>query len=383
MTTGLHIFISAGEASGDLLGANLAKAIITKSPNTVLTGMGGQRMRSAGVDLKVDSKRLAVVGLFEIITHLPDIWLTLRRIKQHLKTSKPDLVILIDFPDTHFIISKMAKKLGIPVLYYVSPQIWAWRSGRIKHIQKYIDHMAVLFAFEEKLYQRAGVPVDWVGHPLIDIVKPTMTPQESFNHFELDCNKRIIALFPGSRHSEVSMHLPILIETAKLIRASHSDVQFVIPLANSIDAALLNETPDWIIICRGHLYDLLQITHCALAVSGTVTLEIALMQVPLCILYKLKPLTYQIANKFINVEHIGLCNIVAEETVAKEFVQQEANPQALSDGIKMLLNNEELHQQQQDKLQKVRQNLGPGNGAEKVANIALRMCNPVNDISKI
>lgn len=365
-----HIFISAGEASGDLLGANLAKALFNASPNIQLTGMGSTRMEKAGVDICIDSKKLAVVGLFEVITHLPDILKVLRRIKKHLKNTRPNLVVLIDFPDTHFIISKMAKKLGIPVLYYVSPQLWAWRPKRIKHIQKYVDHMAVLFAFEKALYEKAGVPVTFVGHPLVDVVKPSMSKEATFKYFQLNPKKRFVALLPGSRQSEITMHLPILIEMAKTLYTSHPDVQFVLPLASHLNESDLPELPDFITVCRDHLYDLLQISHCAIAVSGTVTLEIAMMDTPFCIFYKLNALTYQVAKRFVDVKYIGLCNIVAQEMVAKEFVQEEATPNALALEIKRLLDDTDYYQKKQTQLNKVKENLGPGDGAKKVASIA-------------
>ena len=185
-----NIFISAGEASGDLLGANLARALLQKNPQLKLTGMGGKQMRDAGVSIQFNAEKLSVVGVTEVFTHLPSILSTWHAIKKYLREAKPDLVILIDFPDTHFRFLKTLKKLGIPVLYYVSPQIWAWRSGRIKTIKKYVNHMAVLFSFEEKIYREANVPVTFVGHPLGELVKPSMTKEQAYDF----SNKNIASL---------------------------------------------------------------------------------------------------------------------------------------------------------------------------------------------
>jgi lipid-A-disaccharide synthase len=209
------IFISAGEASGDLLGADLACALHQKNPDIKLVGMGSDRMRNAGVTIAFDSKLLSVVGLFEVVRHLPRILYTLHRIKKYLRKIKPSLVILIDFPDTHFHIMKYAKKIGIPILYYVSPQIWAWRSGRIHQLKKYVNHMAVLFSFEAKIYRDAKIPVTFVGHPLANIVKPTLSKTDAYNFFNLDVKHPIITLLPGSRNSEIRYHLDVMCDSVK------------------------------------------------------------------------------------------------------------------------------------------------------------------------
>lgn len=333
-----NIFISAGEASGDLLGADLARALLKKNPALHLSGMGGQRMREAGVAIQFESEKLSVVGISEVITHLPRILLTWRAIKKYLATTKPNLIILIDFPDTHFRIMKAAKKLNIPVLYYVSPQIWAWRPGRIKQIKKYVDHMAVLFSFEEKIYRDANVPVTFVGHPLSQLAKPSMTKEATYDFFKLDPTKPLVTLFPGSRNSEIENHLSIMIESVKKIREQKPETQFALMLANHFDAEKIRaQLPCDIKIIQSHIYDLLQITTAAIAVSGTVTLEIALLQVPMCIIYKMNALTFWIAKKLIRVKNIGLCNIVAEKKIAKEFIQDDATAENCATEIIHLL----------------------------------------------
>ena len=373
-TEATHIFISAGEASGDLLGANLAKALLEKNPALNLTGMGGARMRDAGVSIKLDPSKLSVVGLSEVFTHLPSIIFALWAINKYLRKTKPDLVILIDFPDTHFRVSKMAKMLGIPVLYYVSPQIWAWRYGRIKHIKKYIDRMAVLFSFEEKMYQKEKMPVDFVGHPLVDIAKTTMTAEESYPFFNCDPMHPIVTLFPGSREGEISRHLPIIIEATNHILKQQPNAQFILMLANHVEEdAIRKLLPDYIKTNKKNLYDLLQISDAAIAVSGTVTLEIGLMQVPMCILYQLNAMSYYIATKVVSAEYIGLCNIVAENMVAKEFIQADATPENIAAEILKLLSDQAYHADIKMRMAAVRRNLGPTKAADRTADVALEM----------
>jgi len=371
-----NIFISAGESSGDLLGANLARALLQKNPTVKLTGMGGQRMSDAGVSIQFDGNKFSVVGLVEIIKQLPSMLSTLRAIKNYLAKTKPDLIILIDLPDTHFRIMKTAKKWGIPVLYYVSPQIWAWRSGRIKHIKKYVDHMAVLFSFEEKIYRDAGVPVTFVGHPLGDLVKPAMTKNDSYDFFKLDQDRPIVALFPGSRHSELANHLLVMQDSVKKMTAKKPDVQWVLVLADHFDEAMIRaQLSSDIKIIQKNKYDLLQITDAAIAVSGTVTLEIALMQVPLCIIYKTKPLTAWIARRLIRTPHIGLCNIVAEKRVAKELTQENATSDNIADEILKILSDKNYSDGIKAEFATLKDKVSiPGkNASERVAEVGLSL----------
>lgn len=371
-----HIYISAGEASGDLLGGGLAMALLRKNPLLKLTGMGGPHMAQAGVDLKFDANRLSVVGIVEIITHLPIILATLRKIKRYLTTQKPDLIVLIDFPETHLRISKMAKKLNIPVLFYVSPQIWAWRASRIKQIKATIDHMAVLFAFEEKIYQNAEVPVTFVGHPLKDSVKPSISRKLAYRFFDLNTTEPIITLLPGSRTGEIKRHLPLLIQTAQQIEKKIGQVQFALPIAAHLDLALIKkQLPQNIRPIQHHLYDLLQITDAAVAVSGTVTLEVALMQVPLCVIYRVNSLTYWLAKHLATVSQIGLCNIVAQKNIAKEFIQRKATPDNISEEIMTILSDTNYREQIKTDLKDLKALLGSGSASEKVADIALALLN--------
>ena len=369
-----HIFISAGESSGDLLGANLARALLQKNPSLQLTGMGGERMKNAGVSIQFNSEKLAVVGLSEVLTNLPSILSTWHAIKKYLKNTKPDLVILIDFPDTHFRIMKYAKKLNIPVLYYVSPQIWAWRSGRIKKIKKYVNHMAVLFSFEEKIYRDTSVPVTFVGHPLGDLVRPSMSRDKAYDFFKFDAKHPIVALFPGSRNSELKNNLAVILDSVSKIREQKPDTQFVLVLADHFNPDEI-KLPHDIKVVKNNLYDLLQITTAAISVSGTVTLEIALMHVPLCVIYKLSPITFFIAKKLIKIKNIALCNIVSEKVIAKEFIQNDANSELISAEILKLLSDENYYKKMKSQFDDIKNRISVvnKNSSEMVADIAMEM----------
>jgi lipid-A-disaccharide synthase len=304
-----------------------------------------------------------------------------RAIKKYLHTEKLDLIILIDFPDTHFRLLKTAKKLGIPVLYYVSPQVWAWRPGRLNTLKKYVAHMAVLFSFEEKIYRAAGIPVTFVGHPLCNVVKPTLLPREAYHYFHLNAQHPIIALLPGSRHSELSNHLPLLINSAQKIATQYPQAQFVLVLAAHFKIDMIApQLPSTFQIVQGHLYDLLQITTAAIAVSGTVTLEVALMQVPLCIIYKMNPLTYFIAKRLIRTPYIGLCNIVAQNKIAQEFIQDGATPDAIAGEIIRLLSDAPYYQAMQSAFSGLSSKIStPGQDASAtVADIALDIVSSLN-----
>lgn len=369
-----RILIVAGEASGDLLGAHLAKALLARQPTIKLIGMGGAQMHAAGVEILIDAHKLAVVGVWEVLKHLGDILSAMRTLKKLFNTNPPDLVIFIDYPGLNLRMAKHAKRAGIKVLYYVSPQIWAWRYGRIKKIKRYVDRMAVLLAFEEKLYQKENMPVSFVGHPLVDIATPTLARTAVAAQFQLDTHKPIIALFPGSRHSEISRLMPVMMSTVKLIKQQIPDAQFVLPLASSLVHDDLHEylIPD-IQIIKNNTYNLLSLCNAAITASGTATLEIALQQVPMVIIYKVSSLTYWLGKKLIDVPYIGLCNLVAEEKVALELIQHHVIADTIAHETVRLVRERVYRQEVLQKLVLVKTKLGGGGGSEKTAQVALNM----------
>jgi len=375
VTTQRRIMIVAGEASGDIYGADLARAALRLDPGLRFFGIGGARMREAGVETLVDSADMAVVGLVEVLKHFDVISGAFLKLKRILSDDPPDLLILIDYPGFNLRLAKAARTAGVKVLYYISPQIWAWRQGRVRKIARLVDHMAVILPFEAPFYERAGVPVSFVGHPMIDLVKVAGGRDEAAASFGLDPGRRIVGLFPGSRRNEIERLLPAIIEAAVLLKRRFPDIQFLLPLASTLRhediaphlaAAGLEAT-----ISRERIHDLIRACDAVISVSGTVTLEIALVGTPMVIIYKLSPLTYQLAKRLVKVDNIGLCNIVAGETVVRELIQAEANPAMIADEIGLILTDAGYAGAIREKLAAIRERLGGGGASANVARLIL------------
>ncbi len=367
-------FICTGEASGDLLGGNLAKAILEIDSQIELTGVGGKHMREAGVSLIEDLSKMGIFGAFELIKHLKDIYTMACTVKNYLKQHRPDLVILIDYAGFNLHIAKAAKKLGLKVLFYVSPQIWASRYGRIKRIRRYVDHMAVLYDFEAAIYKRENIPVTCVGHPLIDIAKPTHDKTTNYQRFNFDPQKPIVALFPGSRQQEITRLLPIILEAKKLIQKAVPHVQFALPIAPTLDKEqLLKQLPSDITVVENDTYNLLTISTVAIAASGTATLEIGLFGIPLVILYKLATPSYWLIKSISKTRIIGLCNIIAQTVVAKEYLQKQATGENIAREIIKILLDVRYRQTIIKQLERLKYSLGPGDSSKKVAALAFQL----------
>jgi len=369
--------IVAGEASGDLYGATLATEILALAPGTRLLGMGGDRMREAGVETLVDANVMAVMGIVEVVGHLPVIVKGFNILKRRLLSDRPRLLILIDYPDFNLRLAKVAKKAGVQVLYFISPQVWAWRSGRVKGIGRVVDMMAVLFPFEVPFYSNAGIPVSFVGHPLLDMVPPALDTKKAAASLGLDPSRRVVGLFPGSRKSVIGRLLPVILESAALLRARMPDLQFVLPLAASLRPAdiegQLASSGVPVTVISGRNHDVMSACDAAISVSGTVIMELALVGVPTVLIYKVSPLTYQIGKRVINVPHIGICNIVAEKRLIKELIQHEAHPVAIADEIDALLNDASYAGEVRAGLAGVREKLGSGGALSRLARLAKQM----------
>lgn len=375
--TDKHIFISTGEASGDLLGGNLAQALFDVNPQLKIVGMGDRHMREAGVELIEDLSKMGVVGGFEVIKHLKDIYLTAKKVKNYLRQHRPDLVILIDYPGFNLHIARAATAMGLKVLFYVSPQIWGWRYGRIRRIQRYVDHMAVLYRFEEDIYKKEHVPVTFVGHPLKDVAKPSLSREATYSTLQLDPNKPVVSLFPGSRKQEIERLLTIMLDAKALIQKALPDVQFALPLAPTLDKAFIkSQLPDDVQLVENNTYNLLSITDAAISCSGTATLEIGLMNVPLVIIYKLAAPTYWALMCITKTRHIGLCNIIAQEIVAQEYLQYKATAKNIAKETVKLLIDQAYRQSIKEKLQHIEHGLGSGNPAKKAAAVVFELLQP-------
>jgi lipid-A-disaccharide synthase len=369
--------IVAGEASGDIYGAGLVRAVHATDPAVAFFGIGGKRMREAGAETLVDSADMAVVGLVEVLKHFRVIASAFLKLKKILLESPPDLLILIDYPGFNLRLAKIAKRSGVKVLYYISPQIWAWRQGRVRKIKRLVDHMAVILPFELQFYQKAGVPASFVGHPMADIVKVALSREAAASSFGLDPSRPVIGLFPGSRRSEVSRLLPTILGAASILKQQFPNVQFVLPLASTLHdedlAPYLAESGVEVTIIRERIHDLIRGSDAVISVSGTVTLEIALVGTPMVIIYKLSPLTFQLAKRLVKVDHIGLCNIVAGETVAKELIQDDASSENIASEIGRILSDGRVAGQIKESLSLVQERLGGGGADQRMAQLVFDM----------
>jgi len=367
-----NILIIAGETSGDTLGSHLVQAILKQQPSTNFIGFGGDKMQQAGVDIKMHCKDLAIIGIIEVIKKYKIIRRAFKIIKNIMNTKTIDLVVLIDYPGFNLRIAQQAHKRGIKVFYYTSPQIWAWKYRRIKIIKRCVNHMAVLFPFEEKIYQREQVPVTFVGHPLAAKAKSSMSKIDAREHFELDQDKPVIGIFPGSRHSEIKSLLPIIIDSTEQISAQIPGAQWLLPLAPNLDRDHIQDLlPQNIKITQDNIYNAMQACDIAIAVSGTITLELALLEVPSIIIYRTHSLTFMLAKCLVRTPYIGLCNIIAEQELAKELIQQHATAHNIANEVKFLLQNATHYNDLKEKLHNLRLKLGNIMDDQTIANLVL------------
>ncbi|MEX1199963.1 MAG: lipid-A-disaccharide synthase [Methylophaga sp.] len=382
MADNRQIFIVAGEASGDAHAARLVAALKQHTPQLYIGGIGGDAMRAAGADIVQDFADLAVMGLFEVLKSYPRIKAIFNQTVSRLKRDKPDLLVLVDYPGFNLKLAKQAKKMGIPVLYYISPKVWAWRAGRVKQIQKTVDHMAVLFPFEVPIYEQAGVPVTCVGHPLVDAVKSDLDNAAAKAKFKLDPQHRVIGLFPGSRRSEINALLPLMLAAAERIQQRHFDVSVVLPLAPGISLDYIKSLTDKsrlpIQVVPGDFYDLIKACDAIVAASGTVTLEIALLGTPHLIAYKVSPWSYRILKRLVRIPYVGLCNIVSGEPLITELLQDEVTEVRLDQLLTDLLTHPQSHQRAEKIQQQVLSALGPAGGADNAAKLVLKLIGPNN-----
>jgi lipid-A-disaccharide synthase len=361
----VKICIISGEDSGDFHGANLALAIREILPGVQIDGVGGSRMAAAGVSLIFPSSSLSVVGITEVIGRIPAIVKGWRRIKTYLKQQYPDLVVLVDFPDFNLhLIAPQVKKLGIPLVYYISPQLWAWRQGRIKKIRALVDRMLVILPFEQEFYKQSGVPVYYTGHPLVD----------EFAGFEVlpRSQRPYIALLPGSRPTEVKRLLPIMLEAAVLIRKNRPEQEFIMPLVPSLDEEFLKEVipaglRNLVVLVRKPLSISLRDVFFAIVASGTATLETALAGVPMVVVYRVGKLSYLIGKKLISVPHISLVNLIAGSEVVPELIQDDVDAQNICLRAEEIIDHQDKFDQVVEGLREVKSLLGPAGGAERAA----------------
>jgi lipid-A-disaccharide synthase len=371
------VMIVAGETSGDLHGSYLVRAMLGIAPDLQFRGIGGRLMQEAGVELMAHAADMAVVGLTEVIVKLNQIRRVLNLMKTSLKTRRPDLLILIDYPDFNLMLGKAAKACGVPVFYYISPQVWAWRRGRIKKIRAIVDKMAVILPFEETLYREEGVDATYVGHPLLDTVRTKYSRQEALEKFGLREGVTTVGLLPGSRDTEIARLLPVMLTAAEILLKKLPRVQFILPLAESLELSfvenLLGPSPVPVRVIRHDTYDAIGLSDIVIVASGTATLETALLGKPMVIVYKVSPVSYYIGKKVITVEHIGLANLIAGRTIVPELIQDEANPERIASEVINILNDRDRLDKMKADLTKIREALGQPGAAERSARLACGM----------
>lgn len=376
-----HIMIVTGEASGDLHGANLLRAMHRRVPDLQVCGMGGGELAKLGMEILFDAAKVSVVGILEVLAHLGDIFKAQLILRRRLERERPDLLILIDLPDFNLPLAKKAKRLGIPVFYYISPQVWAWRSGRVRLMRQCVDKIGVILPFEEDFFRRHGVVAEYVGHPLLDTVKTTMDKLEFCRHHGIDPQRCLIGLLPGSRKREIASLLPVFLESARVVQGRLAQTPvFLLPVAPTIsDQHLRAAGVDQgkvgldLRIIRENRYDMMAACNAVIAASGTVTLELAILGVPMVVAYKLSPLTYQIARLMIKLDYFSLPNLIAGEKSVPELLQGEVTAERLAQEIVELLLTPQRMAEMRLSLNHIKEKLGGPGASEKAAATALTL----------
>jgi lipid-A-disaccharide synthase len=370
------VIIVTGEVSGDIYGGLLAAEIHAHDPAIQISGVGGERMRGAGVETFLDSEDLSVVGFWEAITRLGRLHSALRSVKRHIRERKPDLLILIDYPGMNLRLAMYAKKLGIKVMYYVSPQVWAWGRNRVKIIKRNVDKMVVILPFEVDFYKAQGVDVTYVGHPLIDIVKTGLDKASFFAAMELAVDGRLITLMPGSRPQEIKNHMAPLLETAGHLAKVFPDVRFVVVSLPAFTDALRAEVAAYgadVRVTSKYGYEALKYCDLAIACSGTATLEAALLETPMIVIYKLAVFSWAVGRLIVKVPYISLANLIAGKQVVPEFLQSDVDPGTLAQEAGILLTDCDRRDRMIRELTAVREKLGPGGASTRAALEALSL----------
>jgi lipid-A-disaccharide synthase len=369
------ILIVAGEASGDLHAGNLIRAAKDCAPQLEFYGMGGHEMRQAGARLTHDLRQVSVIGLVEVLGRLPTIFRTLRELAASLAVEKPDLAVLVDFPDFNLRLAEKIRAAGIPVLWYISPQIWAWRAERFARIDRLVNYLLIILPFEREFYQRYQRNAHFVGHPLVDTAQTTLTRSEARQQLQLHPENPVIALLPGSRQIEIKLLLPHLQQAAEILAARDKTRQFIIPVANSLEPQLLarflqTSSLPIKLITNQSTYNCLQAADAAVVAAGTATLETALLQVPEVIIGRVTRLTWLLWSRYTKLPYYGLPNWILQEKAITELIQYQASGEGIAREVETLLTS--VSEQQRLKLvyQRLKEVLG-GGGASKRAAIAL------------
>jgi lipid-A-disaccharide synthase len=365
--------VSCGEASGDLYAGALVAELERLAPGTRVLGLGGPRLAESGAELIGDYRGLAVTGLTEALRVLPRSFGMLRRLRSRLLNDRPDVLVAIDFPDFNFGLARSARKLGIPVVYYISPQLWAWRPGRIRTMKAIASKVLVIFPFERQIYDRAGIPVEFVGHPLIDLIRVTTDRTDLLASAGLDPRAPTVALLPGSRPNEVRAILPILTAAIGSIRAHLPEVQFVIARAPHLASSLFAPVAGMsgVATIEGRADDVLSASDVVVTASGTATVQAALHQRPMVIVYRLSPLTYRVGRRFVKLDTFGMVNLVSGSRIVPELIQDDFTPERVAGEVRSLLTDRARADAMRADLRDVRTCLGDAGASRRAAAAVL------------
>jgi len=372
----ISLLLSAGEASGDMYAARLATALKQRA-NVEIFGMGGPQMRAAGVDIVTDYSEVSVVGITEILSHLPSLIRAMRHLVREAERRKPAFAILTDFPGFHLRLARKLKARGIKNIYYICPQFWAWRPWRVRIVRRRFTQALCIFPFEEKFYGDAGVPVKFIGHPLVGAVHPSLDRPTFCRQQSLDPQKPIVTILPGSRAAELRQHLPIIREAAQRIHRE-SQAQFVLAAAPSANLATLRE--NWppalpLKIVVAETYNALAAADAAIVSSGTATIEAALLDVPMVVIYRVTPLTALVAKPLVRTPFFSMVNLIAEKRAVPELIQSDFTPERVSAEVLRLLSDQSARKVLRRDLAEVRRRLGPPGAVDRAADAILELIN--------
>lgn len=366
-----RLLISSGEPSGDLYGAELVRHLRQAVPGLEAVGLGGDRLAAQGVDLLAHVRELAVVGLWEVVSHLRRIHQIFRAVLARVDHERPDLAVLIDYPDFNLRLAAALRRRGIPVVYYISPQVWAWRPGRLQSIRRDVARMLVLFPFEEPIYREAGVPVTFVGHPLVDLFQAAPDRRAFLVESGLDPDRPVLALLPGSRPKEVAHNLPVLVGAVRRLLARRPELQFLAAIAPSLDPEQILGPLRGLRVCSrvGLSHAVLSTATAAVVASGTATVEAALAGVPMVVVYRISALTYKLGRPFVRVPHFAMVNLIAGRQIVAELIQGDFTPERVEGEVLALLDPVRSAVLRLD-LQEVRSRLGePGASARAAREV--------------
>jgi lipid-A-disaccharide synthase len=370
-----QILISAGEASSDMYAARLVTALRERTQARFF-GMGGPRMAEAGVELIADYHEVAVVGIAEVLHKIPSVIGVQNRLKREALRRHAALAILVDSPGTHLGVARRMKQIGVKVGYFIGPQVWAWRAGRVRIVKRRVNQMVVIFPFEEKIYRDAGVLVTFVGHPLVDVVKASMTRAEFAALHNLDANKPIVTILPGSRPSEIRQNYGRILEACERLHRTNNEIQFVLAAAPNLTSDFFSPYASSAVEMkqvRGATYDALAAADCAIVASGTATIEAALLGTPMVVIYRVRPLSAFILRRMIRTPFFSMVNLIAGRRVVTELIQDDFTPEAVESEVRRLLDSPGTTSEMRASLAEVRAKLGPGGAIERAADIFAQM----------